>query len=175
MSTTQRAASTVICNYGECRQRGLKREFTDGKYCSTEHRDRDLGSDVLDAIRHDHTVCSTCYRWLKDIERPPESFGRGRADVIDEAVVGFQYDTEDYHQWSGEKFCTCGNVDHKSDNGFIKTSDLKATLVHLMVVIREHRADGRHDHSVDPDELLSALKAQDGDLDWEIAIGRAVE
>lgn len=84
MSATSHSSSERYqCNH--CGDHAPAHTFFDAAMCSLECRRAADAEPILNTLKHDHTTCSTCYRRLKTIEKPPE-----RATS---AAVGYQYRT----------------------------------------------------------------------------------
>ncbi|WP_395166333.1 hypothetical protein [Natrinema pallidum] len=84
MSETQSSSGRYQCNH--CGDYAPAHSFYDAAMCSESCRRAADAEPILNTIKHDHTTCTTCFRRLKTIEKPPE-----RAPS---AAVGFQYRTE---------------------------------------------------------------------------------
>lgn len=83
MSATDSSSDWYSCNH--CGEYHPPHTFYDAAMCSLECRRQADAETVLNKLKRDHTTCSTCFRQLKQIEKPPERAGSH--------VVGFQYRT----------------------------------------------------------------------------------
>lgn len=167
-----------------------------GSYCSRECWLRSKGSNVLSELCRDHTICGTCFRRIKELERPPEGtsvdvpmplepHGDANADGIENVLIGYQYQTpateiaiddfsddpyrpHEHTRWS----CECGNVDPTERDDLLEQIDLEETIVRLLQRLRERERDGKLPHRPDKQRLFDALRQEW--RDWEFAIGCAV-
>jgi hypothetical protein len=53
----------------------------DGQYCSHDCFYRRRGHKALNIARHDHRLCGTCLRWLKEVDETPEEWQERRRDI----------------------------------------------------------------------------------------------
>lgn len=108
MSEIKRARQTYQCSGPDCDDSAEPHELVDGSYCSLRCSRRDDGEAVLRNIEYDHRFCTTCFRQLKEIEKPDAStsivVGPVDHDAVEPTVrdclVGFQYRTR--HARTGE-------------------------------------------------------------------------
>ena len=98
----QRARSSDVITCGECDSEIDKDVAIRDTYCSRDCFYRGKGQKALKAIKSDHTLCATCFRFIKCVEKPPWGTElkiegpQGRADesVKKDCLVGYQYPTE---------------------------------------------------------------------------------
>lgn len=157
-----------------CACPGCDAEFTipnavRGSYCSAACADRHDGQRFLEHLRRDHTVCWSCLRPRKTVERPTAEARRGLDPVTDDALVGFEYLTEhaDRGQYGVE--CTCGAVDHDID-GYDRR-DGAPYHWHLLRIVEEMAAQGQHDKTFDLPAFADTYWETD---DLALAVGRAL-
>ena len=166
---------------GECGRSECDAEFPvhgayKGAFCSRQCHLQHRGQKALNVIRNDHRWCATCFRKLKEIERPPMD--------APEFVVGYQYPTEHmrpsvdsrgalgveqhWRRWG----CECGNVDHRHRDDILEDVEIDGAVYNLLVCLHELEADGPLTERADPDRLFGALRQRW--RDWEYAIGAAL-
>lgn len=184
-STEQRV---VECHAPDCETVKREWEFRKGKFCNETCETKAAGHAALADYIYDHTVCGTCFRDLKEIEKPkPEKAfehtdtgwtyddrGRVRLQYIDQtesraAAVGFQYRTE--HGSIGEKqrsarvvtgtVCNrCGNTDHWHHEPLLSDpADIERLADRLADAVDPHRL---HVEYIDTQDL-------------DLAVGRALQ
>lgn len=156
----------------DCAREGCDTAFEEGaavagSYCSTRCRDTATGEKILNAIRHDHRVCSTCFRLRKEIETPTDDYRRRFTDLQNEAIVGYESLTE--HAGYGEfgVECVCGAVDGEWD--WLRSEF--AIEWWLSTAVEYLRGRGRFDYAVEPRQLSDARAG--GERSLEHALGRA--
>jgi hypothetical protein len=161
-----------------------------GSYCSHACYLRDRGRKALRRIESDHTTCATCFRTLKEIERPPEGYEvtvegpRGRDDesLTKNCLVGYQYPTEhmelavddfadDPHKrtertrWG----CVCGNVDPAARDDILDGVDLQATILNLLATLRRLDRTDAIDKRPSWPRMQEALRTHG--RDWPYVVG----
>lgn len=168
MSTQSRALG-YACEHCEGRRQ-------DGaSFCSTECRYRHKGENVLRNIRFDHRFCSTCYRQLRDIEKPPDELliQNKVSQLVRESIIGFEYPTPNYQWEQGIWSCKCGTINHKDEHGFLQLSELECVLVNLVRVLQRYEREGQLD-TFSVDSFFSGFREISG-LDYAYAVGRSLE
>lgn len=193
MATSQKSIRTVSCQYVDCDERGQEWEFTDGQYCSTEHKHRALGANLLLAIERRHELCRTCFRIRKDIERPPAEYMRthfqrsgvgwalddeGRwtverwgQETTRDAVCGYAYGTEHAAMGPYGLECQCGAIDSDIDEPAIRDIERWAEWLALAT---EYLAEiGARDDTLAAETVRYAFERTDGDLEY--AVGLALD
>lgn len=167
-----------------------------GQYCCSDCWLRSKGQNVLSELCHDHTICATCFRVIKEVERPPAGttvsipkpdapHGLGDGDGVENVLIGFQYMTpstemavddfstdpyriDERQRWS----CECGNVDPAERDDILEGVELEETIVRLLRRLEERYEMDHLPNRPDKDRLFNALREEW--RDWEYAIGRAV-
>lgn len=161
----------------------------EGNYCSAKCYYRSKGEGPLAQLRHDHTVCGTCFARLKETQRPSDDYLR-RAAVppsIREVFVGFEYPTPNAEHAettidAGEYGihdrvttglgCRCGATDTHEPDATLERVEGAAVVVNLLRQLRRLYDAGSIDHAPSKDGLFDALR--DEGRDWEYAIGRCL-
>jgi len=184
------------CEYTGCDADYQKSAAVKGSYCSRECWLRSKGGGVLSKLRSDHTICATCFRVIKEVERPPEATSVnipvpdaphdiGDDDGVKDVLIGFQYETpstefaiddissdpyrvQERRRWS----CECGTVDPSERDDIIETIDLEETIVRLLRRLHERYELDHLPNQPSKQRLFDALREEW--LDWEYAIGSAV-
>lgn len=108
MSEIQRATETYPCSAPDCDDLAQPHEMVDGSYCSLRCSRRHDGDKLLRNIEHDHRFCTTCFRQLKEIEKPDATTSvvvgpvdhDEVADTTRDCLIGMQYRTR--HAETGE-------------------------------------------------------------------------
>lgn len=183
MSIQSEQQSRVECSH--CGGERTPSASVAGSYCSTRCFYAAKGAGILDQLRRDHTVCSTCFARVKTIERP--------SDEAPEAVVGFEYPTK--HATHGDAVirpddadvetypdpnplikrtlaCRCGAVDLSERDDTIERVEGAAVPLNLLrQLIRLYR-EGAIDHHPGKDRLFDALREAGREYDY--AIGYAL-
>jgi len=167
-----------------------------GSYCSRDCWLRSKGQNVLTELQHDHTICATCFRVIKEIECPPEGtvvniptpdapHNHGDADGVKNVLIGYQYETpateravddfstdpyrvQERTRWS----CECGNVDPNERDDILEEIDLDETIIRLLQRLRERYEMDQLPNQPSKQRLFDALREEW--RDWEYAIGSAV-
>lgn len=171
-------------------KRTVKESFC-SHYCYYAHK----GEKALNRIRSDHRWCATCFRAVKDIERPPEGesvhveppelAGHVPGDTDGDVLIGYQYRTE-HTVWGVDDFgtdavptlkrqrwsCECGNVDPAERDDILERVDLGATIHRCYQCLRDCHASGALDDSPDKDRFEAALQREGADFPY--AIGYAL-
>lgn len=80
--------SVVQEQTGTCFECGTEFELPgyDKDYCSADCRHQHKGEKAVNTLKHDHRLCATCGRWLKDIERPTEEWAETHASVFESVL-----------------------------------------------------------------------------------------
>jgi len=68
-ATTTGDVAQHECDYANCDKTRPKWEQFEG-FCSRECRHKAKGNEVLEHIKHDHRFCATCFRPIRDIQKP---------------------------------------------------------------------------------------------------------
>lgn len=165
--------SAISARQYECEQCGDTVDRA-GAYCSPECRLTRQGENILNTIRNDHTVCATCFRRLKVVDRPSDDWLRANSlgEITREAIVGFEYPTPNRHQDHGVSYCECGTVEHHADHEFLKHLEANAVVANLLQVLRQMYDDGQIEDPPDERALVEALVRSD--WDWPLAIGTSL-
>jgi len=204
MSITVTSQETYPCSREGCEQTRTKATSVDGSYCSQRCSDLATGKNLFKHIKHDHRFCHSCFRQLKEIERPPahQSLVVGPVDhdtvgdTFRDVLVGYEHMTE--HAEFGESsttfvdhddsqrpdgpnavvtgtICTCGTTDHRDE--YIReehVTSVSDAALRLCNIIELLGREGQHDKTIHVQQFIDELAAGDS-LDWEISIGRAVQ
>lgn len=194
MATSQRTSPIVGCQYHDCDEHGQEWQFTDGKYCSTEHKHRALGADLLETIERRHELCRTCFRLRKDIERPPPDYLQSHFDLSGvgwyregedepwtierwgqelsrEAVCGYAYPTEFAAMGPYGLECSCGAIESDTDEPAIR--DLERWPEWLALATDYLFEIGAIEHTLDAETVEYAYAQEEVDT-LEYAIGLAL-
>jgi|GEM_PF-4367273 len=155
-----------------------------GSYCSTECYYRDKGEGILSELEHDHTVCSTCFATLKEIETP-------RQDDPD-CYVGIEHPTVNATRADGAPHpadtdelgvlrpepsthtplaCRCGAIENERDET-IERIEGADVLLNLWGQLCRLYTQGAIDNAPSKDRLFDGLREQG--RDWAYAIGVSV-
>lgn len=144
--------------------------------CHDDHRRAEVAVNIFKEIREDHRFCSTCYRMISEIERPPEKWG------LPGCVIGYQYGTKHARTvWkdSGGRTrtgigCECGNCQHYHGDETIRRRHLVTATHHFLDAVELLRIEGKMDHEVNRSQLFNAV-IDIGDLQRavEIAVQRS--
>jgi len=142
-------------------------------YCTEECLYAQKGDGVLNMIASDHRFCSSCFKRRKNIEKPPDSFLRRRPQLLQDAIIGFEYLTPSMQQAHGLLYCECGNVDHYADHDVLKELDLAGAITNLWAILALYYEEGQFgDNRPDRDVLLESL--DETGMGWCEALGRSV-
>lgn len=207
MSVQLTHTESYECSRSGCSTTTAEPNLVEGSYCSQQCADLVAGESLLEHIRHDHRFCHSCFRQLKEIERPPahRTLVVGPVDhdnvspTFRDCLIGFEHLTEhadlgersrDYVDHGDEPrptagdavitgtVCKCGTTDHRDDylrlDEVVSVENAATRLCRILGVLGR---EGQHDKTIDVAALLSALEDQaDGDkLDWQLALGEAIE
>jgi len=148
-----------------------------GSFCSHECFHKHKGENIIRQIKSDHTVCTSCFGTLKNIDKPPRDFLE-RINVENgfhtkQAIIGFEYTTPRVEYEHGFSYCRCGNIDHYAEIDELRGVDLQDVLVNLWGLLREYyQQDQFGDNKPHKEVLFDTLK--ESDLDWRLALGKAV-
>ena len=167
----------------------------DTNYCSRGCYIRGRGKAALNRIESDHTWCATCFRQIKEVEKPPWNFelkvpapqhaGRGAENEVRDCLVGYQYPTEhmelavddfssdprrplERQRWG----CECGQVDPGERDAVLEAVDLQTTILSLHHCLDALAEKGALQESPSWPRMREAL-AEHG-RDWEYVIGYAL-
>jgi hypothetical protein len=172
----QQAERRERCEY--CGTHTRIPEMTRGSFCSPACYYRHRGASILDQIQSDHTICATCYRPVKEVERVP--------DEINTAATGFQHPTPqttisvddrdrdgrargiEYTRWG----CECGAVNPQDTLAALQNANLKRRIADLYYCLERLARKGAIAHSPDRDAYFDALREHWHDAAY--AAGRAV-
>jgi hypothetical protein len=148
-----------------------------GSFCSTRCYYQHQGRQVLNQIASDHRRCGTCFRQVKEVERPRET--------DPDCVIGWQFGTEHattgIDEFSDDEFrrlegtrlsCECGAVDPGDEHDLIREADRTETVAALWRCLVELERDGSIQQRPDAGRFFDAL--QERPTDWAYAIGRAL-
>ena len=140
-------------------------------YCSEDCFYRAKGQNILRQINNDHRHCSSCFHVRKSIEKPPEWFLQERPYAIREAIVGFEYYTQHVQKEHGFAYCECGNVEHFSENQFLRDLDPKTAVTNLAALLGTYYKENQIPEKPDAKPLVETIKESE---DYALAIGKAV-
>jgi len=169
MSTTQ---SVPIATCKHCREQFEKPTGFDADHCSEKCYFERKGSKALNLIKHDHRFCGSCFRQLKEIEKPPEATLEELTNETSQALVGFQYRTPNattatksfkgsdeytriYARGTG---CECGITDTREEDPDLRELELAAVLARVIKRFRELHAEGQLDQQIDKDVFFDCFK-----------------
>lgn len=130
-----------------CGEYSPSHTFFDTAMCSEECRRAADANAILNTLIHDHTVCSTCFRRLKEVEKPPE-----RAPS---AVVGFQYRTE-HADWGEKQLAKFDNSDELNLPSLNQQVYAYDVLDEDAGELREYYPGRKYDRANKPEETPSA-------------------
>lgn len=82
--TTSPERQLVQC--GQCDDQYPQTESVAGSFCSQDCHLRSKGEGALAQIDSDHRFCSTCYRQVKTVERPPDAWVEDATSMIQAAL-----------------------------------------------------------------------------------------
>jgi len=157
----------------ECRYCGGARSGGTA-FCSEECRIRDRGEKLLRTIKHDHTLCSTCFLQLKEIYRPdPElcySF-RTKSEHIKNAFSGFQTLTPNADMGEFGTECQCGNVDHYAEENSIRRVEPYTWNLKIAIEVLKEKGKFPEDETFDIVEFADAFFEND----LTFSLGKAVK
>lgn len=134
-----------------------------GSFCSVrchdDHRREKAAANVLEVIREDHRFCSTCFRLIAEVEKPPEKWG------IPSCVIGYQYGTKHartvWQESNGRKKtgigCQCGNCQHYHGDETLRRRRLITATHYLNCAADLLRIEGKIDTAVDRERLFDAV------------------
>lgn len=151
MSTVHSAVETYPCADQACDEHFAAHDSVDGSYCSQTCSYRDDGRSILRNIAHDHRYCTSCFRQVKEIERPQEHqrvvVGPVDHDQLQatsqDVLVGYQYRTK--HSDIGPKETRAHHIiDAQPD-----THDRKPTPADSLTMTGTICACGTTDHRDD--------------------------
>jgi hypothetical protein len=138
---------------------------------------RQKGENALNRVEADHTFCATCFRRIKEIEKPP--------DDTHECVVGFQYPTphmelavddfsdDPYRPLERTRWgCECGNVDPGERDDILDAVDLQTTITSLLHCLQALAAKDTLARSPSWPRMREAIR--DHGRDWEYVVGAAL-
>ncbi|GAA0200138.1 hypothetical protein GCM10009000_012740 [Halobacterium noricense] len=191
-STTSKSTASIECQNPDCETHGKVWEFHHGAYCSNECEHKHESYKHLRKLKHDHTVCYSCFTQLKTIEPPkpdhafdvtgtgwswdPENewwfLERYGQEITKEMAVGFQHRTPEADV--GEKqlknlittgtICdSCGNCNH---------------TVHIPYLEDDHTVIGRVITRLDIDLTIPQIhhfhREYRATQDLALALGRVI-
>jgi len=170
MSVTVIQQQEYDCSFADCDGTRTRLSSVRGSFCSEECADRHDGRQFLRSLRQDHSVCWSCLRLRKELERPTDESRRGLGPVVDAALVGYEYLTEhaEYGEFGVE--CTCGAVDHDIED--YDRRDEGPFHWRMRRLVEATAAEGQHDGTFDLEAFADTLWETD---DLELAVGRAIE
>lgn len=169
MSITITQAETDTCDHPDCEADYVAHNGVDGhccEACAARHR----GQNLLDHIAQDHTICASCWRRRKTVERPTAYARRGLGPVTDDALVGYEDHTEHVEMGPYGLECECGAIDHDID-GWDQHEGVPYHW-YLKRVVDEMRREGQHDYHFDLETFADTLWQTD---DLPLAVGRAID
>lgn len=201
--TDTKTYETYSCDGPGCTEEFERGEDVDGSFCTRACSLRDDGQDILSNVKHDHRWCFGCLKKLKEIERPPADMpefivgfqyqtrharhgqSEGKAFVEDDAV------NDRHHGSTASRFsladslvmtgtiCECGTTDHRDDYLRLeRVTDIRGAAERLLRVLEWMGHEGQHSKTIDASRLVETLTRtarDDGELDWELAVGRAID
>lgn len=163
-----------------------------GSFCSTQCWLAHKGEKALEAIQQDHRFCATCYRQIKEVERPSDE-QLAAANVpksVRQAFVGFQYPTphtafvEDLKPidagtaWDSPRRkvrgvfgCECGTIDHRVSDDTLQSVEGGAVLLNLLQRLAQLYAEERVAHPPSKERLFGGLSETH---DLEYAVGHSL-
>jgi hypothetical protein len=178
----QQSSETDECDHPDCTTEYTPVKGVDG-HCSPECAQRHRGHRLLKLLKHDHRFCYTCFRQLKEIDRPPET--------APDCVTGFQYRTahgelgqvaerRDAYRFETKTgtICECGNANTQRREDMLREADIRTVVLQLHRALTAFRREGQHDKRVDIHVLISELREQarrGNDWDFPRAVGAAIE
>jgi len=183
MSTTKR--NTVLtCEYSECENEGEKWQFTDGRFCSTECKNRDDAGSIYNLLKHDHRYCFSCLSQLKEVSRPTdEQLRKVQGKHSAEAICGFQYRTPNADTGEitiradvidtvakGTVCGNCGTTDHTDE--FMRDFEPVEAAKRLRKRVQETKAEGQHNYDFRTQDFVEAWNESH---DWLLSLGKALE
>lgn len=151
-------------------------------YCSRDCYYRDKGRGILDDLEHDHTVCSTCFATLKEIEPPTEE--------TPDAFIGLEHPTTNATRADGAPHpadtddlgvlrptpsthtplaCECGAIDNERDE-ILERIEGASVLLNLWGQLATLYTQGAIDHAPSKKRLFDGLREKN-ERDWSYAIG----
>jgi len=162
---------------------------THGNYCDKECYFTHKGEKALNQIESDHTVCASCHKTIKSIEKPPKGTTlnippadhKQATQTTSNVLIGYQYQTESteryadgkgegptavfYTRWS----CECGTVDPNERDDILEAVDLQATVKNLCKRLydlsRQDAIGGSFNHT----RFLDAFEKDE--RNWAYAVG----
>lgn len=141
------------------------------EFCDLECYYRHKGQNVLRQISQDHRWCSSCFSRRKTIEKPPEWFLEDRPIPIRDAIVGFEYYTSVVQKAHGFAYCECGNVEHFSENAFLRDLDPNTAIKNLGTLLGTYYNENQIPEKPAVKELVETIQTQE---DYTLAIGKSV-
>lgn len=125
--------------------------------CHDDHQREKAANNVIETIRKDHRFCSTCFRLIAEVEKPPERWG------LPSCVIGYQYGTEhartvwkDGRRQSTGLGCRCGNCQHYHSDDDLRRRRLVTAVHYLSCAADLLRIEGKLDTAVDRSQLFDA-------------------
>lgn len=102
MAVSLSTPDTHECSRSDCDHEYAEPLAVEGSFCSERCATIHRGEKLLTNIRHDHRYCHSCFRQLKEIERPPSEYTLipgpvdhdALADEAKNCIIGFEYITE---------------------------------------------------------------------------------
>jgi len=169
MSVSVTRQDTYECGLDECENTRTKTSSVKGSFCSHECAARHEGRKLLRNIRDDHRFCWSCWRARKTIERPTAEARRGLGPITDDALVGFEYQTEHVEMGPHGLECECGACEHRITDYLQR----EAGPYHwyLKLIVEQLNDEGQDDRTLDF-ERFADLYWETEDL--ELAVGGAL-
>lgn len=176
------------CSRENCDEEFPQPQAVKGSYCSRECAVLVQGEKLLGHLRRDHRFCHSCFRQLKEIERPTTEFLRSRQGVATDAIVGYEYLTPNAELGPANRVaphakldpgapgsddppapadtltvsgttCTCGTTDHR--DGWLReteTTSIPSATLRLCRILAFLGREGQHDKRVDARVLVDTLR-----------------
>lgn len=141
------------------------------EFCDLECYYRYKGANVIRQICNDHRWCGSCFSRRKTISEPPEWFLQQRPRAIQDAIVGFEYYTSAVTKEHGFAYCECGNVEHFSENQFLRDLDPKTAVTNLAALLGTYYTENQIPEKPDAKALVETITESE---DYALAIGRSV-
>lgn len=203
MSATTKRPEAYQCAGPGCESDFRAHEAVDGSYCSEGCSLRDGGQNLLQHLQCDHRFCHSCFRRLKEIERPPMD--------APEFVIGWQHRTtaarlgqleRNRHRITDEDgayrggwrtaadapadravrtgtICQCGATDHRDDyQRETHLVSIRNATERLLKTLEQLGREGQHDAIIDAVALARTVRQcaeSGGDIDWALAVGRGLD
>jgi len=85
MSTTLGQEYHILgCDW--CEEQYIKQESPRDEYCSHDCFYKDKGDGAINQLESDHKLCATCFRYIKTVSTPEQSYLEDKADRVETAI-----------------------------------------------------------------------------------------